>query len=233
MLNKTLLILLSLLLVNCQNKPDENKESTIKDKEGNVSEYAVNFAPLTTIYKNRMGNEVEAFYEKKFNSKDYSGSFLVAKNGEILYENYSGFAYKEKPLAKNVWAFEAMINVPIFFWSKNKAEIREAKLEKMASEKEEAALRLHTYHEIEEAYNAVKAASEIIASYEKDILPKAQTNRAIAQKAYEARAGDFAMLLEAERMYFELEIPYYETRGKLGKSQARLERIIGKRLEDL
>ena len=96
MLNKIVLVSLSLLLFNCQNKPDENKESTLKDKEGNVSEYAVNFTPLTTIYKKRMGNEVEAFYDKKFNAKDFSGSFLVAKNGEILYENYSGYAYKEK-----------------------------------------------------------------------------------------------------------------------------------------
>lgn len=96
MLNKIVLVSLSLLLFNCQNKPDENKESTLKDKEGNVSEFAVNFSPLTTIYKKRMGNEMEAFYNEKFNAKDFSGSFLVAKNGEILYENYSGYAYKEK-----------------------------------------------------------------------------------------------------------------------------------------
>ena len=87
MFNKIVLVSLSLLLFNCQNKPDENKESTLKDKEGNVSEFAVNFTPLTTIYKKRMGNEVEAFYNEKFNAKDFSGSFLVAKNGEILYEN--------------------------------------------------------------------------------------------------------------------------------------------------
>ena len=163
--------------------------------------------------------------------RDNANVTSVTKN---LIPDFSfGFAYKEKPLGKNVWVFEAMINVPIFFWSKNKAEIREAKLEKMASEKEEAALRLHTYHEVEEAYNAVKAANEIIASYEKDILPRAQTSRAIAQKAYEARTGNLTTFLEAERIYFELEIPYYETQGKLGKSKARLERIIGIRLEDL
>jgi CubicO group peptidase (beta-lactamase class C family) len=96
MLNKIIFVSLTLLLFSCRETPDKAKESTIKDKEGNVSEFAVNFSPLTTIYKKRMGNEVEAFYDSKFNSKDFSGSFLVAKNGEILYENYSGFAYKEK-----------------------------------------------------------------------------------------------------------------------------------------
>ena len=96
MIYKLLTISLLFLITSCQDKPDKAKESTIKDKEGNVSEFAVNFSPLTTIYKKRMGNEVEAFYDSKFNSKDFSGSFLVAKNGEILYENYSGYAYKEK-----------------------------------------------------------------------------------------------------------------------------------------
>jgi CubicO group peptidase (beta-lactamase class C family) len=96
MFYKIITLSILLLSISCQNKPDKKKESTIKDKDGNVSEFAVNFTPLTTVYKNKMGNEVEEFYDKKFNSKDFSGSFLVAKNGEILYENYSGFAYKEK-----------------------------------------------------------------------------------------------------------------------------------------
>lgn len=96
MLNKIVFVSLSLLLFNCKNKPDENKESTVKDVDGNVSEYAVNFTPLTTVYKKKTADDLEAFYNAKFNSKDYSGSFLVAKNGEILYENYSGYAYKEK-----------------------------------------------------------------------------------------------------------------------------------------
>ena len=77
-------------------KPDEKNESTLKDKDGNVSEFAVNFTPLSTVYKKKMSDDIEYFYNKKFNSKDFSGGFLVAKNGEILYENYSGFAYKEK-----------------------------------------------------------------------------------------------------------------------------------------
>ena len=96
MFYKLLTISLLFLVTSCQEKPDKAKESTVKDMNGDVSEFAVNFSPLTTIYKNKMGNEVEAFYNDKFNSKDFSGSFLVAKNGEILYENYSGFAYKEK-----------------------------------------------------------------------------------------------------------------------------------------
>ena len=96
MLNRIIILSLSLLFIHCSKKPDEKNESTLKDKDGNVSEYAVNFTPLSTVYKKKMSDDIECFYNKKFNSKDFSGGFLVAKNGEILYENYSGFAYKEK-----------------------------------------------------------------------------------------------------------------------------------------
>ena len=96
MLKRILIISLSLLFIHCKKKLDEKNESTLKDKDGNVSEFAVNFTPLSTVYKKKMADDIEYFYNKKFNSKDFSGGFLVAKNGEILYENYSGFAYKEK-----------------------------------------------------------------------------------------------------------------------------------------
>lgn len=96
MLNRIIILSLSLLFIHCEKKPDKKSESTLKDKDGNVSEYAVNFTPLSTVYKKKMSDDIEYFYNKKFNSKDFSGGFLVAKNGEILYENYSGFAYKEK-----------------------------------------------------------------------------------------------------------------------------------------
>lgn len=95
MLNKIIVLLLSLSLVNCQNKPDKAKESTVKDIEGNVSEYAVNFSRLTTVYKKKTADDIEIFFNERFDPKNFSGSFLVAKNGEILFENYSGYAYKE------------------------------------------------------------------------------------------------------------------------------------------
>lgn len=45
---------------------------------------------------NEKKNTIESFYKKYWERNKVSGSFLVAKNGKIIYEKYSGFANYEK-----------------------------------------------------------------------------------------------------------------------------------------
>ena len=58
--------------------------------------YEVNFKNLDLSYKDEKSCWIDKFYNKNFASPTYSGSFLVAKNGTILYEKYSGFANTSK-----------------------------------------------------------------------------------------------------------------------------------------
>ena len=58
MLKNAPILFLFLLIIACQKKPDIKKESTVKDIKGNVSEYAVDFAPLTTVYKKKKRDEI-------------------------------------------------------------------------------------------------------------------------------------------------------------------------------
>jgi len=57
--------------------------------------YKVEFDTLDPKFIETSKKDIDLFYNKYFGEK-YSGAFLVAKNGEIIYEKYSGFAYKEK-----------------------------------------------------------------------------------------------------------------------------------------
>lgn len=50
---------------------------------------------------NEKKNTIEGFYKKYWERNKVSGSFLVAKNGKIIYEKYSGYANHEKEEAIN------------------------------------------------------------------------------------------------------------------------------------
>ena len=89
-----LLISLTFLTIACKDKEKDfsQKNGTQKDQ----GEFFVEFNPLDSTYCNKQKKEIEYRYNQLINKNDFYGQFLVAKNGKILFEDYEGFAYKEK-----------------------------------------------------------------------------------------------------------------------------------------
>ncbi|WP_130734626.1 serine hydrolase [Flavobacterium sp. J27] len=57
----------------------------------------LHFKPLDQTYAEQKTKEIAHFYSSKINLDDFSGSFLVAKNGQILFEKYIGYSnYEQK-----------------------------------------------------------------------------------------------------------------------------------------
>ncbi|MBF6642473.1 beta-lactamase family protein [Flavobacterium sp. J49] len=54
--------------------------------------FNVKFSQVSEAYVNEKKPKIDSFYNKFINSPYYSGSFLVAKNGRIIYEDYKGFS---------------------------------------------------------------------------------------------------------------------------------------------
>ena len=90
---KVTFILFLLCFWSCKK---DNVKPVVKKKEPQKKTIPLpSFNSLETAYKKKKSKEIEAFYNEYINKEDFSGSFLVAKNGEILYENYSGFSNYE------------------------------------------------------------------------------------------------------------------------------------------
>lgn len=82
----TCLILLS--FISCKEK---TKKKNIDQKDTIKKElYEVKFNTLSPNYIKDKENHIASFFSEKINDKDFSGSFLVAKNGKILYQKYTG-----------------------------------------------------------------------------------------------------------------------------------------------
>lgn len=85
------LIASSLLFVAC----NKNKDlAQLTENSGDGNPYEVKFNKVSPKYKLEKKFEIEQIYNSKIN-KGYWGGFLVAKNGEILYEDYQGYANYE------------------------------------------------------------------------------------------------------------------------------------------
>ncbi len=98
--NKVTYLLFSLtflLLISCD-KSGKIKNPFKKNKSD--LEYAMlpledSLPKLSDSYKNTKKREIENFFTNNFANDFENMSFLVAKNGQIIYEKYDGFADKE------------------------------------------------------------------------------------------------------------------------------------------
>jgi CubicO group peptidase (beta-lactamase class C family) len=98
--NKVTYLLFSLtflFLVSCD-KSGKIKNPFKKNKSS--LEYAMlpledSLPKLSDSYKNTKKREIENFFTNNFANEFENMSFLVAKNGQIIYEKYDGFADKE------------------------------------------------------------------------------------------------------------------------------------------
>lgn len=90
----------TLFLGSCKREEAYLAENIPILKEHNVFEdkpYSVPFKTLEPEFILEKGHMVEEFFHKHIKKDpNFSGSFLVAKNGQILYEEYQGFSNKAK-----------------------------------------------------------------------------------------------------------------------------------------
>ena len=83
------LIALLLLCMSCNSQ--EKKHSIVRTTSINMEPSDTIYPKLTDAYINSKKSKIVHFFNKNWPSKNNNISFLVAKDGQIIYENYVGF----------------------------------------------------------------------------------------------------------------------------------------------
>ena len=83
---------------SCKNETKEISETELKDSELSKAilpkmKPLKNETPkLTADYIAEKKGKIDSFYKKNWPNNSMNGAFLVAKNGQIIYEKYEGYA---------------------------------------------------------------------------------------------------------------------------------------------
>lgn len=88
---------LSLTLFSSACSKNEANAQSLDSKKKEKNLYEVKFSKLSEKYKEDKKLAVEDYYKSYIDKGGFSGGFLVAKNGEIIYEDYQGYSnFEEK-----------------------------------------------------------------------------------------------------------------------------------------
>lgn len=97
------LLLVSLLLTSC--KQNNNSDLNLSENKNKKFEF-VQGPKLSEKYVKDQQTIIERFYKKNWPNNSANGGFLVAQNGQIIYEKYDGYAnLKEKSLVTSTTPF--------------------------------------------------------------------------------------------------------------------------------
>lgn len=91
------ILLLILVLGSCgKNKNNTDKEvTTVEDTLPKMKPLGPE-KKISQAYINSVAGRINHFYNKNWPNNSMNGSFLVARNGQIIFERYNGFANKNK-----------------------------------------------------------------------------------------------------------------------------------------
>ncbi len=94
-------LLFIIVVLSCKNQTKKSSSSNTNYNTDTIIEkqdvgvvkipFEVKFSKLNSKYKLKKTKEIQDFYFSQIENPHFNGSFLVAKNGEILFEKYAGF----------------------------------------------------------------------------------------------------------------------------------------------
>ena len=130
---------------------------------------------------------------------------------------------------RNSWMASIGINIPLW-QKKRRAAEAEAVIRIKASEDAYKNLTNETLSQLSALFFEVATAREQIELYEFSLLPQAEQALRASEVSYLAGKADFLALLDSERMILMIKNGYFKILAELGRSFARLERMVGKDL---
>jgi hypothetical protein len=82
----TSILLLIVLLIACNQTDSLAKNNTKRAKESNEVDYSIKFNEISLKDHQLFKDSIKSFYYSQLSDENFSGQFLVAKNGKILFQ---------------------------------------------------------------------------------------------------------------------------------------------------
>jgi cobalt-zinc-cadmium efflux system outer membrane protein len=124
----------------------------------------------------------------------------------------------------------AGINIPLYFWSKQKKQIQEKKLDWESAGEKYASMRNTTKLAVSGLFYSLDRYSEEVQLYDTSILPQARQSLESARSGYQVGKVDFMTLLNNQVTLYNYEIAYHQAISSYFMTIAKLEEMVGKPL---
>lgn len=158
--------------------------------------------------------------------RNYYPDFMVGVAYERMNNNFDGHV-------DDAWMLKVGFNIPIWISEKQAREVREARSNAFANQKELEGMQAMISGKLKELLAKLKSTDDKILLYRNGILPKVKEAFSALLSSYRSGEGKFLLLLDTWRQAFNAELEYERFLSEREIILAELERAMGVNLEEV
>ena len=138
-----------------------------------------------------------------------------------------GYMYQQRPMMPDMHGMTFTINVPLFYKSKQREEVRQATEERLSAESSRDNRKNELNFELKQQYLAAKASDELLRLFSQGVIPQSSLALESSMSAYGVGTVDFLSVIGNFSTVLNYEIDYYRELANYQTALARMESMVG------
>lgn len=186
-------------------------------------------SPLTYSLDELIEKGVESFPEIRRQEELIAQSQYAVNlaQKEYLPDFRVGYDYWQRPGMPDMHGFSAGINVPIFYRSKQRQGLLEARLTVDSAKQSREAIRTSLLFEVQQAYLQARTSDQLLTLYTRALVPQSALTLESSLAVYQTGNLDFETLISNFTSVLQYQINYYEELANYQKALVNLEQVTG------
>jgi outer membrane protein TolC len=119
------------------------------------------------------------------------------------------------------------VNIPIFYKTKQREEVRQATEEVLAAERSRDNRKVELQFELKQQYLAAQASRQLLDLYSKGVVPLSSLALESSLSSYQVGNVDFLTVLTNFSTILNYEVDYYRELANYQTALARMENLVG------
>jgi len=194
-------------------RPDELSPSVFNQSMEQLIALAIEKSPELKIKQKMLAS---AEVKQRLTEKDYYPDFTVTGT----YEKRGG-------VFMDMWSLTTALNIPLFYKSKQRQAVYEAKANKDEAIHELEGAKLMIASAVKDNYSMLKTAERLMELYKNGLIPKTYQDFEAALAGYAAGKGETSGVITRLKSLVDFEMLYWGQFVEREKAIARLDALTG------
>jgi outer membrane protein, heavy metal efflux system len=143
-----------------------------------------------------------------------------------------GYMYEQRPMLPDMQGFTFTVNIPVFYKSKQREEVRQATEEELSAASARDSRQNELFFDLKQNYLAAKASENLLKLYAQGVVPQSSLALESSMSAYQVGTVDFLTVIGNFTTVLNYETDYYRELANYQTALARIESLTGAELTD-